>query len=99
MKINVLSHIKTFKGEDLLDETTKKPIEIRDIIANAIVTEDQEHRLTSEKKTQAFQIGIKLWSGKEVDFTIEQMAFIKERVGYFFNALVFGRISELFDKK
>ena len=99
MKINVRSHIKNFKGEDLLNEETKKPVEARDIISQALIFEDREHILTAEKKNQAFQIGIKLWQHDEIDLTVEQMAFIKERVGIYFNPIIFGRITELFDKK
>jgi len=99
MKILISSYIKNFKGEDMLDEVTKKPVEARSIIATAMVAENNENKLTPEKKNQAFQIGIKLYAHDEIDLTIEQMAFIKERVGIFYGALVYGRISELFDGK
>ena len=99
MKINIATILKNFKGEDLIDEQTKKPIIARDIIAIAINSETQEHRMTPEKKNQAFQIGIKLYAHDEVDFTVEQAAFIKERVAIFYSPLIVGRINELFEKK
>lgn len=95
MKINILSHLLDFKGEEILDDD-KKAVEARTIIANAIVMENQEHPLTAEVKNKAFQIGLKLYS-KEPDFTVDQLAFIKERVGFFYNALIYGRISELLE--
>lgn len=98
MKINTTLHLKDFKGEDIIGED-KKPVEARMIIANAINAENQEHPLTSEKKNQAFQIGIKLYSGNEIDFTVDQLAFIKERVGFFYTPLIYGRICELLEGK
>lgn len=98
MKINVKRHLLNFEGKDILDDKNK-PVEARTVIANALVSEDQDHRLTGEKKTQAFQIGLKLWGDKEVDLTVDQLAFIKERVGIFHNALIFGRICELLEGK
>lgn len=97
MKIDVSSHLLDFKGEEILDDD-KKSIEARTIIANALVSENNEHILTVEEKNKAFQIGLKLFS-KEPDFTVDQLAFIKERVGFFYNALVYGRICELIEGK
>jgi hypothetical protein len=99
MKINIATALKDFEGKNILNNETKKPIIARDIIAVAINTEDQQNRLTPEKKNQAFQIGIKLYGHDEVDFTVEQAAFIKERVGIFYSPLITGRINELFEKR
>jgi len=95
MKINVNSHLLNFEGKEILGDD-KLPVEAKSIIANAIVAESQEHLLTGEVKSKAFQIGIKLYS-KEPDFTVDQLAFIKERVGFFYNALIYGRICELLE--
>lgn len=97
MKINTTFPILDFKGEKIIGED-KQPVEAVTIIANAIVAENQEHPLTAEKKNQAFQIGIKLYT-KEPDFTVDQLALIKERVGFFFNPLIYGRICEILENK
>lgn len=98
MLIKIASHLLDFNGKEIFGED-KQPVEARTLIANAIVSENNEHILTAKKKNQAFQIGLKLYSGKEVDFTVDQLAFIKERVGFFYNALIYGRICELLEGK
>ena len=94
MRINVIQTIKDFKGEDIINEK-KEPITFRDVASAAINTEDNEHRMTAEKKNLAFQIGLKLWSGKEAELTVDQAAFIKERVGLFYTPVVYGRVCEM----
>jgi len=97
MKIDLNAKLLNFKEEEIKDEKGEA-IEARTIIANALVAEDREHPLTAEKKNEAFQIGLKLYS-KEPDFTVNQLAFMKERVGLFYNALIYGRICEIIEKK
>lgn len=96
MRIDVTQAIKDFKNEPVLNEN-KEPVTFRDIASVAINTEDNEHRMTAEKKNQAFQIGIKLWSDKEVDLTVDQAALIKERVGLFYSPAVYGRVCEMLE--
>ena len=98
MKINTNIVIKDFNNKPIKNEKGKEII-IRDIIAVALNMEDNDHRLTAEKKNQAFQIGIKLYEKNEVDLTVDQAAFIKERVGIFYSPLIYGRICELLETK
>ncbi len=98
MKINTNVDILSFDGKPITD-ADKKPIKARDIISNAINTEDQEHRLTAEVKNKAFQIGLKIWKNDEADLTVDQMALIKERVGFYYSPLIYGRICELLGEK
>ncbi len=97
MKLDLTKKLLDFKGEEIKTEK-QEPIEARTIIANALVTESQEHPMTAEKKNQAFQIGMKLYS-KEPDFTVDQLAFMKEQVGFFYSALVYGRVCEILEGK
>ena len=98
MKIITTEVIKDFKGEPIKNEKGQE-VTARDIISIVLNMEDNDHRLTAEKKNQAFQIGIKLWQDKEIDLTVEQAAFIKERVGYFYSPIIYGRICELIEGK
>jgi hypothetical protein len=98
MKVNTNVKILDFQGKVIKDESGKEAV-AKDIISTVLNLEDNEHRLTGEKKTQAFQIGIKLWDKDEIDITVEQASFIKERVSIFCPPIVFGRISELLEGK
>jgi hypothetical protein len=63
---------------------------------NNLGTVDGE-RLVAEKKSQLFQIQMKLFKNPEVSFTVDQLALIKERAGIICAPLVYGRICEFID--
>jgi len=69
----------------------------KDVIRTAINAIDEKNPLTAEKKVYAFQIGTKILGKKlkEYDLTTEQVAFLKDRIGLFFNPVVYGRYLEL----
>lgn len=99
MKINIDQSIKNFDGQPLVEVKGKDKTEIkfRTIIQNALNAEDNDHRLTAEKKVFAFQIGMKI-SGKkmrEYDLTVKQVSFLKERIGIFYGPIIYGRFCEL----
>jgi hypothetical protein len=66
-------------------------------IENTLNARSDQHPLTSEKKLQAFQIGVKLFSRNlaEYDLTVDQISFLKERIGLFYSPVVYGRFLEL----
>ena len=98
MKIKIDQPIKDFNGK-VLDsgDKEKTPVTFRPIIENALNSHSEQHPLTSEKKLYAFQIGVRLFSKKlaEYDLTVEQIAFLKERIGLFYTPVVYGRFLEL----
>ena len=98
MRINTNIELKDFKDEPLRD-SRGGVLTARDIMSMALNSEDNEHRLTAEKKNQAFQIMSKLWKQDECELTVEQAALIKERVGLFYSTLTYGRICELLEGK
>lgn len=79
-------------GKDSTKEMT-----LRSVIIFALNSIDRSKPLTAEKKNQAFQICVRMRPGKPLDLKVEDLAFIKERVGIFYNALVYGRVGEVFD--
>jgi hypothetical protein len=96
MKIKLDQPIKDFSGKVVEDEK-KEPVTFRSVVETALNAQSNEHPLTAEKKLYAFQIGVKLFSKKreEYDLTIEQVSFLKERVGLFFSVVAYGRFLEL----
>ena len=69
----------------------------RNVIENAINLQSDAQPLTAEKKLKAFQIGVRLNAKKlaEYDLTVDQIAFVKERVGMFYSPVVYGRFLQL----
>ena len=111
MKLNLDQPIKDFDGvknlEDVKTPATMKAGEItpavmqdftfKNAIEKILNGQDEQHILTAEKKTQAFQIGVKIFGKKlkEYDLTTDQVGFLKERIGLFSSPIVYGRFLEL----
>ena len=108
MKIDVTKTLQNYEGKKMrtLDETGKsQPLTIRLAISIAlngnIMAQGRPQPLTAEDKAKIYQLCSKLYSKKEVDFTIDDMAFIKKRAGEVaeINSLVCGKLGELFENK
>ena len=69
----------------------------RTVIENAINLQTEAQPLTAEKKLRAFQIGVKLNAKRlaEYELTVDQIVFVKERVGTFYSPVVYGRFLQL----
>jgi hypothetical protein len=110
MRINTTRFLRNYQGKPVfkskLDSSgvlvsTKEKLTLRDAISTAINTTpvDRNRPMTNEQKNKAYQISLKLWSKKEINLTIDDMAFIKERVSDVYNPLIVGRISDIFEGK
>ena len=109
MKVSTTQVLKNLKGEEMKIATSEiedgkeivkqVPMEFRDLVTNALNSETQEHRLTPELKTKAFQIMKKLWDSKEANLTLEQRNLIVERVKLFYTTMVAGIVEELLEGK
>ena len=71
----------------------------RAVIANALNNFSRDEAPTAEQKNKAWQIMKKLYEGSEVNLTVDDMAFINERVAKTYPPLIYGRVSELFESK
>ena len=100
MRIDVTQHIKDYKGEDIKTSEDSN-LELRDVISTAINTlpTQKEKQMTTEQKNKAYQISIKIWSDKIVDFTVDDRKFIKDKVGEVYTPLIYGRVSDIFEEK
>lgn len=100
MKIKIDQVIKNFDGTDIaedIDSNKKVKVTFRAIIERTLHLHNDQNPLTAEKKQMAYQIGMKLLSKKldEYDLTIDQIAFLKERIGNFYGPIIYGRFLEL----
>ncbi len=95
MKVDVSGVIKNYEGKPLKE--SGNPLTWRTVFSAALNATAEREVRTAEDKAKSFQISNKLFKDKEVKLTVDDMAFIKERVGKFFSPLVYGRTCELFD--
>lgn len=104
MKFDTAIVIKNYDGKDVLttDYDTEGnsiaiPLTLRKTIIDAINNQLEGEVVTAEQKTKTFGLSVKLYENREVQLTADDITFIKERVGKVWNAVVYGRICELFD--
>lgn len=110
MKIDLKIVIRDYEGKKMETEAgdgKKKPLTVKRALNFAIngielTSNGQQAVLTAEVKGRIYQLSNKLWSeSQKVDFTVDEMAFIKERAGKVsnINSLVYGRICDLLENK
>lgn len=96
MKLNPTEVLRDYRGNPI--KMGENDMTLRDAITTAVNALDGQRPMTAEKLNKAFQISVKLHSAKDtVNLTVDDMAFIKERAALVYNALVFGRLSQLFE--
>lgn len=109
MKLDVTQVLKDYQNKPIFKSEmekgemvkTEEKLTLRDVISIAInaTPANRNKPMTAEEKNKAYQISIKIWSEKEVDLTIDQLAFIKKRVVDVYNPLVAGRVSDILEGK
>jgi|GEM_PF-3305174 len=100
MKINVAKPIRDYKGDAVTRVVEGKTEDylIRSAISGAINSESKVKPMTAEDKAKAYQLSVKVWAKKEVNLTVDEMAFIKKKAGEVYGPLTYGRLCDLFDK-
>ena len=71
----------------------------RDVIFVALNSMDPQEQMSTENKAKSYQIITKAYQTNEPDFTVEERAYIIERIGKFYSPLVYGRAKEIFEEK
>jgi hypothetical protein len=96
MKLKIDQPVLDFSGKPVENEK-KEIVTFRTIIETTLNAQTNDQPLTSEKKLYAFQIGVKLFGKKllEYDLTVDQVTFIKDRIGLFYGPVIYGRFLEL----
>lgn len=97
MKIDAKQVIKNYEGEDLLLDNEGTKATLRAVLVRSANSVEQGEVMTAEDKSKAYQISNKLYASDEPNLTIDDMAFLKERVYKFFTPIVCGRVEEIFE--
>ena len=96
MKILTSNPVIDYQNKEIKNEKGEV-ITLREIISVALNSFIEGETLTSELKNKIYQISIKLWSKDELELTVDDAAFIKERAGKTLTALAFGRLVEVIE--
>jgi len=97
MKIDVTQIFKNYQGQDVMQG--KEKLTLREVISNSLNAMDPQKPMTAEHKNKAFQISVKVWAKKEVDLTLDDRKFIKDRAGEVYNPLIYGRVCDILEGK
>lgn len=93
MKIDVTKQILDYEGNPLDGGTAT----YRSVISAALNNLEAGEQLLAEQKARMYELSVKIFKSKEVKLSVEEAAFVKERVAKFFNPLVYGRVSDLLE--
>jgi hypothetical protein len=115
MRLNVKQHVLDYEGKPLMTNITNsdgsvvldddnRPIQepelLRNYLAVALNNAAQgEETFTPEQKAKIYELTTKLYKKKEIDLTLDDRAFLKERVGKVYGPLIYGRICEILEEK
>ncbi len=99
MRINITQKIQDYDGKDIpLSVEDSTPLTIKDIFFTALNNPGKDEMLTAEDKNKAFQLCVKMTQQNEVDFTVDDLSFIKERVNKIWTSpLICGKVNELIE--
>lgn len=107
MQIDVRKTIKDYDGEDVMDTIMNKKTQkseqvsltVRSVLSNSLNNYVPNELQPAEEKARIYQLSQKLYATNEPNFTVDEMAFIKEKVAKAYNPLVYGRIGDLFENQ
>ena len=97
MRVKVSDQLTDYEGRKLVEGV--EPVTFRRVFATALNTFDENERPAPDQMAMIYALSVKLYTGNEVDLSLEEAAFIKERVGKTFNPLVYGRTVDLLEGK
>lgn len=97
MRIDVRQNILDYEGKPLPGRDGKPEV-LRTIISTALNGVLEGETMTPEDKSKAYELTTKIYARKEVDLTLDERKFIRDRVGLLYGALVFGRVSDILEQ-
>lgn len=100
MRIKLTESIKDYEGKEILQDD--RPLDIRTVFVTALnSTSIDDHGrqevVTAEQKSKIYRLSTALYKDKEMDISLDDRAFIKERVGKIYTPMVYGRVCEILE--
>ena len=96
MKLKVTEELKNYVGEPLIEKERK--VLMRDIVLNALNYISKEEPQNVEQKVRIYNLSLSVYKEEEVEFTIEDLAFIKKNANLLYGPLIVGQIVKWMEK-
>lgn len=97
MKIKISDEVLDYENKPLQDE--KKPITWKKVIFTALNNVLPNENFSEADKMKCFDLTSRCYAREEVEFSVEEAAFIIKRVVGMYNPLICGRVKDLFNEK
>lgn len=97
MRIKISDQLTDYEGRKLVEGS--EPVTFRRVFTTALNLFEDKDRPEPDQMAMIYALSTKLYSGNEVDLTLEEAALIKERVGKVYNPLIYGRTCDLLEGK
>lgn len=97
MKIKTKVEILNYESQKIIETENASPLTFFTVFVTSLNSVFNNEIMPAEMKGKIYQITKKLYASNEPDFTPDQIAVLKERVGKCFSPMVYGRVCDLFD--
>jgi len=96
MKIKLNEVLKDIDGKTSL-KLQNKVMTLKDVSIQAILTPGKDER--PEQKYKNYEIFRKLSEGGEIDLSVEDISYLKRKIGELFPPLIMGQAWDILEKK
>lgn len=98
MKLDLKEPILNYDGKPYQPSGFDKPMTLKDVFQTALTGVINGENLTAEKKNAIYQLSMKLYRKKEINFTAEELTLLKERVNTIYvTPLICGQVADIID--
>lgn len=99
MRYNILQPVKEYDGSEAKD-SDGKPITFKTVFTTALNATLRDEVLEAEKKAKCYLLTNRLYlpHPEKTVLSVDECAFIKERVGKVYPPLVYGRAVDFFEQ-
>jgi hypothetical protein len=110
MLIDLKQKILDYKGEEVIEQVQEmkddklnvsaRPLTLKNALLTALNTTVQNEMYSVDNKVRANDLSLKIWNNDEVDFSPEDIVFMKERAGVVWNTpAVYVAVINFLDNK
>jgi len=96
MKIKLNAVLKDIDGKTPL-KIQNRAMSVKDVCIQAILTPGKDEK--PERKYKNYEIFRKLDEAEEVDLSVEDISYLKKKVGELFPPLIMGQVWDILEKK
>ena len=101
MRVKLNKPILEYDGSKIYTDPpiNTKIFDVRQAIINAINFNGQDKPLIAEEKAKIYDISTRIYEKNEMDLSVDDLAFIKDKALYAHLPVVYGRLCDEIDPK